>query len=137
MSTVRCVVVAGVLAVVALGLGLKNYDLSTRLTAAEFRWELTAKGARAEQRVADHLAETREWLLVVKSGTYHKHYMDLFIDPPSVSPDERTSLKQLQEKRDRLLGCLEALAASPAAVADLPSMAGSIAGKTQVQRKVV
>lgn len=40
-------------------------------------------------------------------------------------------LKQLQEKRDHLLGCLEALAASPAAVADLPSMAGSIAGKTQ------
>lgn len=40
-------------------------------------------------------------------------------------------LKQLQEKRERLLGCLESLAASPSAVADLPAMAAVIAGKTQ------
>jgi len=40
-------------------------------------------------------------------------------------------LEQLQAKRDRLLECLETLAASPAAIADLPAMAGAIAGKTQ------
>ena len=40
-------------------------------------------------------------------------------------------LEQLQDKRDRLLGCLESLAASPSAVVDLAAMASVIAGKTQ------
>jgi DNA polymerase-3 subunit delta' len=40
-------------------------------------------------------------------------------------------LKQLQERRDRLLGCLESLATSPSALADLAGMAADIAGKTQ------
>jgi len=40
-------------------------------------------------------------------------------------------LQQLQDKRDRLLGDLESLAASPSAVVDLARMASVIAGKTQ------
>jgi DNA polymerase-3 subunit delta' len=40
-------------------------------------------------------------------------------------------LGQLQERRDQLLRCLESLATRPSALAELPAMAGDIAGKTQ------